>query len=343
MVRTYIMLILMFMLIMGIFGLGSGIIMGSPQRFFAGVVLVAIPIFWLYYQMKIKPQKEKREQEAERQAQLSEQSALEQKQRTLAYLEGLEKFHTMDVADAEAYKEGIEAMRLVGMLMQESVYQEKKNDWSIVGGIADGIAGPAAGISAAVNTINENAKIDAENAARREWGKKQNAHYQDLANQAAAQRPHALTISELQKKYTAIMAWSPDTLFSIIKFKTPTVAVDDVTGAVTVTVDWEQNDRSLCIDGAIRAKLYSEKGKCSGCAFLVLPKVGTSKFKGRLSGICSMPKQANQYNVVLEPINLWELASTNNPSYRKCDNLTYEQHQKIVQRYDELFEAEMNR
>ena len=328
----------------GITCFGAGFIVQprdqAPLFFVFGIVFLAIAIFWTYYGIKIQPKIQQEEKKRQRDKKLSEQSDLEQEQRTLAYLEGLEKFHKMDVADAEAYKKGIETMRLVGILMEKSVYQEKKKDWSIMGGIAEGLAGPAAGISVAVNTMNENAKIEAENAARREWGRKQNEHFQDLANQAEAKRQVALTMSELQRKYTAIMAWSPDTLFSTIKFQTPKIDVDIETKAVTISVEWEQHDRSLCIDGAIRAKLYSDGGQYAGCAYLVLPKVGTSKFKGMLSGICSKPQKFSHYKVILEPINLWELASTNNLTDRKCDNLTSEQHQQVVQRYRKRFEAE---
>lgn len=42
--------------------------------------------------------------------------------------------------------------------------QEKTHDWATAGGIAEGIAGPAAGLAVALDTMNENAKIEARNA-----------------------------------------------------------------------------------------------------------------------------------------------------------------------------------
>ena len=60
---------------------------------------------------------------------------------------------------------GEQALRQLGMIYAGQ--QQKESSWAIVGGIAEGIAGPAAGIMAAANTMENNRKIQAYNASVR--------------------------------------------------------------------------------------------------------------------------------------------------------------------------------
>lgn len=309
----------------------------APTFFLIGSVCLVAAIFWT----RSKINAPKREAEAERVKKLGEQTKREHEEKTLAHMEGLAKFHKMDVDDAIKYQEGIAVMRQLGIIMQRSVYQEKKKDWAVLGGIAEGIAGPAAGIVTAANAINDNAKIEAENAARREWGAKQNAFYQNLASQAEQKCPTALSMGELQRKYKAILSWSPATLFSLLRLSDTKVDVDAQTGAVLVSTSWKQNDKSICIDGALRAKLYTSSGQCAGCAYLVFPKVGTVKFEGKLSGICASPKGSTDYTVRIEPADLWELSSNSSIAFRKTDNLTDTEHRKFVADCEARFLSEL--
>lgn len=64
-----------------------------------------------------------------------------------------------------AMQEGRKALMQLGMIYADQ--QQKEGDWAIVGGIASGIAGPAAGIMAATETIANNNKIRKHNAAMR--------------------------------------------------------------------------------------------------------------------------------------------------------------------------------
>lgn len=312
----------------------------APMLFGMGIIGFAVAIIWTVAMITAP----KREAEKKRAKKLEEQIEREQKEEKFAHMEGLQKFHEMDVDDAMKYQKGIEAMRELGVIMQRSVYQEKEKDWAILGGIADGIAGPAAGIITAANAINDNARIKAENAARREWGAKQNEFYQDLARQAERERPRAFSMNELQEKYTAILSWDPSTLFSMIKLSDTKIDIDEQTGAVEVSTSWRQDDKSICIDGALRAKIYSSYGSCVGCAYLVLPKVGTVGFKGKMSGICVSPKlHSTSYTVKIEPVDLWELALKENIAYRKrkTDNLTDTVHRKLVSDFKENFLSEL--
>lgn len=62
-------------------------------------------------------------------------------------------------------EEGEKALIQLGMIYADQ--QQKESDWAIIGGIAEGIAGPAAGLIAATNTMANNAKIREQNAAVR--------------------------------------------------------------------------------------------------------------------------------------------------------------------------------
>lgn len=290
---------------------------------------------------KTKEYNQQQEKEKERREKISELSNLENEQKKYAHLEGLQKYYQMNNDDVQKYQRGIEAMRELGMIMQRSVYQEKEKDWAIWGGIADGIAGPIAGIATAVNTMSDNKRIQSENATRREWGRKQNEFYQDLANQAQSECPRSISMMQLEKKYDTVLSWKPTTLFSLIKIKSTENKVDTQTGAVTVNVNWEQEDKSVCIDGSLRAKLYTKDGMCAGCAFLVLPKMGTVGFKGTLSGICVSPKPSTEYTVKIEPCNLWELAPKGSATFRNNDNLTDDEHRRLVSNSENDFLAEM--
>lgn len=60
---------------------------------------------------------------------------------------------------------GEQALRQLGMIYAGQ--QQKESSWAIVGGIAEGIAGPAAGVIAAANTMENNRKIQEYNASVR--------------------------------------------------------------------------------------------------------------------------------------------------------------------------------
>lgn len=309
----------------------------GPFFFKIGLAFLIPAILWTR-SMILAP---KREAEAKRKAKLAEQTKEAQEQQQLSELEGLAKYHRMDENAARRYQEGVAAIHQLGILMQQSVYQEQEKDWALLGGVAEGIAGPVAGVLTAVDAMQDNEKIRAQNAARREWGARQNAFYQDLARQAHRERPVALSMEELREKYEAVLSWDPDTLFSLLRLTDVQAEVDEITGAVTVSAHWQQKDNSICIDGTLRAKLYTAAGVCVGCAYLVLPMTGTVGFKGYLEGICVEPKEPGPYTVILEPVDLWELAAKGNAASRKTGVLSVSKHRKIVAQIKTRYQNEI--
>lgn len=184
---------------------------------------------------------------------IERQMQREQWEKELAHM-GLAKIHEMDLDEARGAQGRAERIRELGTMLQRSVYQEKKNDWAVMGGIAEGIAGPAAGIAVAANAINDNARIEAENAMRRKSAAQTNIFFQNLASQAERNAPGVRSMEQLQKTYTLDLSWSPETLFSEIEISDTKVEIDTDTGAVLVSASCKQNSKTIRIDGALRAK-----------------------------------------------------------------------------------------
>lgn len=327
---------------LGIAGILAGFIIQprsqAPGAFAGGFLMLLIAGVWTYVDIT---NSKKRAKEA-KEKKLNEQEKEVTEQKKLAFTTGLEKYHALDIKEEKEYHEGIAAMRQLGMLMQQSVYQEKEKDWAVLGGIADGIAGPLAGAVTAINAIQENERIKADNQARKEWGAKQNAFYNEMALNASLKAPCAMSTSMLKQKYAAVFSWSPLTLFNLLNIETKKIEPDSITNAVTVTVAWRAKDRTICIDGAIRSKIYTDKNECVGCAFIILPKTGTFAGKGIISGICIPRKVSETYTVKYEPVDLWELTSVDNLEYEREENLTMEEHKKIVDKIETDYEKEFS-
>ena len=252
----------------------------------------------------------------------------ENEQKHLSTLRGLEKYRAMDEADAAAYARGVEAIRQLGMIMQESVYQEKEKDWAVLGGLADGVAGPVAGIATAANAIQENVRIREENEARRAWGVQQNLYMSNLAAQAEEKRPYAMSMEELQKHFRADFWKKPSEFMKMLNMETVKIHPEPDSHAVTIVASWTRKE-DICIDGSIRAMLYDDEHRYLGCAYLALPKVGTASERGEISGICANPLSKNIASVEYEAISLWELAHIQAP--KNAVEYSHDEEEKALQ------------
>ena len=297
--------------------------------------LVTIVVLTLLFKIIQKYAQKKENEQA-----LAEQTETEREQKWLAKLEGLQKPYRMGLEEERRHREGVEAMRQLGVIVEASVYQEEEKDWAIHGGIAQGVAGPLAGVAVAAKTMQENAEIRERNAAQRQWGAQQNQSFQHLANEAERNKPRTLSLAQLEEQYEANLSWSPATLLSKFRFTDTKAEVDPATGAVTVSTFWCQGGIFICIDGSLRAKLYAPNGKCVGCAYLVFPKEGSEKRSGKLTGICARPKAPGPYKVVIEPYDLWELAAKGR-AWESDDDLLDQEHRELVKQSEEKFLAEL--
>ena len=280
---------------------------------------------------------------AAKQSKTDEEEGLAYKQKSLAECRGLEKFSRMHTEDVIKYDQGVAAMRQLGVLMEQSVEQEKEKDWAIWGGIANGIAGPIAGVGTALDIMRENEAIRERNAANKMWGAKQKQELFEMASKAERERPTHMSMVEINSLYAAIFSWSPKTLFKKMLFSNFKVEQNRGTGTVTVTVDWRTLENSVVIDGSLRAKLYDRNFKCVGCAYLNLPKTGTLDKKGTLSGICLGLPLADNYSARLEPVDLWEFTAKQYEDYPGDDNISIQEHMQIVEELKNKYLAELNR
>ena len=206
-------------------------------------------------------------------------------------------------------------------------------------GLASHVGGSGAGLYTAIDIAKKNEQISKRNEERIKSAAKTCLEISDLEYQAKKNR--SKVIDSISSEYVADLSWSPNTLFSKIKFHSIKLVLDDITGAISVFVSWKKDDLFLCIDGAIRAKLYTERGEYAGCAYLILPEEGTKEVSGELHGVCPYPKPALEYEMVLEPIDLWEIRKRDSKPFRQTDNLSDEQHRRIVAEYRQNYEKEI--
>lgn len=77
-----------------------------------------------------------------------------------------------------------DTLRKTAQAIRLSAYQEQKIDWAVAGGIAEGIAGPGAGVSAAIDAMKKNEQIEARNAANQKQVNELALEFEKLIPQA---------------------------------------------------------------------------------------------------------------------------------------------------------------
>lgn len=297
--------------------------------------------------MERKSIEEKRNREKEREA----------FEKDVAYTEGLEKIVKRWPRETQEYMKKLKDLETAASLPKNaSILYERKGDWAVAGGIAQGIAGPAAGAVVAQNIIRENQAIDQRN----ENITKGLAYYQMHSAPKIEERikylkghaPNEITVEELKERHRIILAWSPKTLFEKLYFPLKKCIRDEVTGSIVVSVTCRvQQSVKIKIDGSLRAKLYTPDGKYVGCAYLSLPYYFSSG--DTLSGIITQSnmhdtsylREANEYKIEIDYVDLWELApknarfSTKEQGYK----LTAKEHRQIVAEHEAEFKKEENK
>ncbi len=316
-----------------------GVMTGSMLLGVIGVLILVVAIAVIKSEV-IDPHNEA---QASKQKRNAEEEGLAYKQKTLAEVRGLEKFNRMHFEEVVNYNQGVSAMRNLGVMVENSVVQEKEKDWAIWGGIAHGLAGPIAGVGVALDTMKENEAIRARNEANKAWGAEQRKQFFDMASKAEQNRPTHMSMMQINSLYAAIFSWSPLTLFSKIMFKNVIAVQNRETGSVTVSAEWSTLKNTVVIDGSIRAKLYDRNFRCVGCAYLNLPKTGTLDQKGKLTGICIGLPLADNYSVQLEPVDLWEFTAKQYEDYPGDDNISLQEHVSIVDDLKSKYLAELNK
>lgn len=274
----------------------------------ASMFIIGLCIFVCITKHKEKKAKKKREEYNDRFL------WVEIDAKSMSKYRGLDKYHAMNNINPIKSKEGADAIRQVGVLLQQSVYKEKEKDWATLGGIADGIAGPVAGIATAVSVMQENERIRQDNAARAEWGKQKKAEMFNLANsyENESSKIRRISMKDIKEKYRADFWQSPADFLTMLELETVKIEPYTYCDSVIIETKWRCKEK-ICIDGSIRAKLYDTNGLYVGCAYLILPSNGTSSTEGIIRSVCAKPLSQNIAKVEYEAISLWELSETNSP------------------------------
>lgn len=188
---------------------------------------------------------------------------------------------------------------------------EKESDWATFGGIASGIAGPAAGLATAIDIQNRNAQIRERNV--------QMAPYVALVSSKYASDAKGLesTLARFNKDYEdtktkLISSDSTEKVFRNLKIENIGYTVSE-TGAVVVEADFTANPsyrifdtEEPAIDGVVAARLYRH-GVHEGSAYFVLPVDGITR-KMRLAAICTKTTDTEaEYEIEFEPEDLWAI------------------------------------
>lgn len=218
-------------------------------------------------------------------------------------------------------KEGQEAIRQVGFLMSTSAAQQKKSDWAILGGIAEGIAGPAAGIAVAMNTMQKNAEIEKWNQQNRAAVNRVALDIANSANDLNApisemETAKLLLTREISALEQKVVLTDSETaaLLKDLKIQTDSV-VKTETNVLEITTTIENSYRPdvpahvrITVDGVLSAKIYF-KDTFVGTAIIPLPLYGVEcQETATFTSLCENYMGSDgEYNVIYEPIALWAM------------------------------------
>ena len=227
-----------------------------------------------------------------------------------ADLKGRDKRIAILSAERAAALESAKTLR-AGAQAIMSASQQKEHDWAIHGGIANGIAGPAAGLAVAADVQAKNAQIRAQNEANaKAFAPIMMTSYSGAADH---DRRASALLEEIETTKTKLVS-SDDakTCLSKISFSNTKVDVSE-TGTCTVTTSAKLaspmiifDDVDAIIDGTIIAKIYDGKSLV-GTASLVLPKYGV-KGETNLKGMCLYcGTKGKSYTVEYAATNLWAM------------------------------------
>lgn len=190
----------------------------------------------------------------------------------------------------------------------KSLPRQQENDWALMGGIATGLAGTAAGISVASALQAENAAIRARNdQIYEQYIKALMPNLSELMIKAGTLRAMA------KDKSTALVDdSSPEMLFQSITFSnTKAHILDDCSVVVTVeaTLPFVEIFETVNanIDGTLTA-VISQNGKAIGEALMVIPQQVHGVVPYLLAGACSSKADKNaSCEIEFKPRDLWAI------------------------------------
>lgn len=268
----------------------------------------------LYSEAKVLFEKKKQKELDDSLKAKREEERAEQK--VLVKYEGLigrEKRIAMLTAEREALLQKADTLKN-GAKAVMSASQQKEKDWAIHGGIANGIAGPAAGAATALNIQAQNAQIRAQNKANLQtYAPLITNSYMGAVSYESQARSVAETIENAKTKLLA--KDDVQTCLKRLAFTETKVEVSE-TGTCTVTTKVALTepftifeDVKAVIDGTIIAKIYDGETMV-GTAALVLPSKGIGYYHDPypLKGMCLYcGKKDRDYRIEFAAVDLWAM------------------------------------
>jgi|GEM_PF-2793300 len=214
-------------------------------------------------------------------------------------------------------REGLRQAAIAGAAIS-AAHEKKESSWGTLGGIAAGIAGPAAGAAVAMDTMAKNREVRAHNAQVRSavssiLSSDIRGGYDGLSD---LRKQEEVLTKEIAKAQVALTndALTKDEIFASLKI-TDIVQERTDSGAIIITatvaaakefaIDGAE-DLETTIDGSIAMQVIFDNG-IAGQAYLNLPLygIGADDAAVKVDGICHTAEQGKTYTINPVPHALW--------------------------------------
>lgn len=219
----------------------------------------------------------------------------------------------------QGYKKAFDNTLTVAAAMSSSAKQTPKNDWAVIGGFVQGIAGPAAGAIAASQAIAENEKIEYENRQNKSAVEKRAFSMAESAFDGYINKKSEL--EKIQKPYKDALEKLPlklffeeydkNELFNSLKISGSVSKPNNESVTLTINIfngyNPEIKNYTVVMDGIIKTKLYCEDIFVDEF-FIALPANGIAYNEKAV--IIQYPKkymigENRRYRFEFSPHNMW--------------------------------------
>lgn len=249
------------------------------------------------------------------------QSDIDKYQKSIKYAEliGREKRLAM-LQDELAAAQKLQAESHAAMMQLTSgnlrASMEKEKDWAITGGLVQGIAGPAAGVAAALEVQEENKQIRKRNEERKKDYIKNNTN--TIVEAAKKDNRVNDKVNSLRKKINEtslklVSKTSAEEIFKKLKFGQIDYTISKsglirVTALVSSEIKYIYENVPAVVDGALKGFLFQNEREI-GSALFVLPRNGVSDKFVNITGICinTNVDKETPISVSFAPYHLWEI------------------------------------
>lgn len=270
------------------------------------VILNIVPIMYLVWRFKadkdVKVTKLNRKHSKIR----KEEEREYKYQEVISNCDGAKKLEKHCASEIERIENSKELAKSICDKHQMSIRANRK-DSAILGGLASGIAGTAAGVAVAV-------KAEAENKVAEERASQDRDRMIKVKNKSMKQFDtsidNVIEFSRIMSKIKFSQSVTKEELFNCIEILEEEITATD-SGANRVKLKLKNNSL-YHIDGSIKAIFKNKNNEEVGHAYLPLPILGILD-ECDVSGICLNTILGEEYSIKYEANNLWNIEQL--PSY----------------------------